>query len=417
MQQDSSGYPDCRPEFYQAFNEAIRTGTKDGAIRIETPLIGLRKSEIVTLGLELGAPFDLTWSCYSRVDQACGVCESCVLRLRAFASGGRSRSDSVPFAGPMQEVDYAPPKQEVKARARELLRVSSAPEAYIMKRFLTVLTLFAMLTSLCAVQVFAQATGTIKGFAKDENGKPITDATVELDNIENGAKQTLKVNSKGEYFSAGIAAGTYNAILIDKDGKRIDAFGKVPIAAGQETTVNFDLKKDKAGGPTPEELKKIEEAKASNENIKNLNVILAQARDLEKAGNYDQAIAMLQPAAEKNPTAGPVMGATWAMPIRAPRNIPRRLRPTTRPSRLSRTTVATSAVWRTPTPSQVKMTRRSSSTTPPPRPSPPTLPCTSLMKAPFLPTRSTRRRRLRHSTNPSRQIRTGLKPTTTKAKT
>src|SRR5205807_1908068 len=73
VQQDSSGYPDCRPEFYEAFNQAIRTGTKDGAIRIETPLIGLRKSEIVTLGLELGAPFDLTWSCYSRADQACGV--------------------------------------------------------------------------------------------------------------------------------------------------------------------------------------------------------------------------------------------------------------------------------------------------------------------------------------------------------
>jgi 7-cyano-7-deazaguanine synthase len=88
VQQDSSGYPDCRPEFYQAFNQAIRTGTKDGAIQIETPLIGLRKSQIVTLGLELGAPFDLTWSCYSRVDQACGVCESCVLRLRAFAAAG-----------------------------------------------------------------------------------------------------------------------------------------------------------------------------------------------------------------------------------------------------------------------------------------------------------------------------------------
>ena len=86
VQQDSSGYPDCRPEFYEAFNDAIRAGTKDGTIRVETPLIGLRKSEIVTRGLELGAPFDLTWSCYSRVDQACGVCESCVLRLRAFAA-------------------------------------------------------------------------------------------------------------------------------------------------------------------------------------------------------------------------------------------------------------------------------------------------------------------------------------------
>jgi 7-cyano-7-deazaguanine synthase len=86
VQQDSSGYPDCRPEFYRAFNEVIRTGTKEGRIRIETPLIALRKSEIVTRGLELGAPFDLTWSCYSRDDQACGVCDSCVLRLRAFAA-------------------------------------------------------------------------------------------------------------------------------------------------------------------------------------------------------------------------------------------------------------------------------------------------------------------------------------------
>jgi len=99
VQQDSSGYPDCRPEFYEAFNQAIRTGTKDGAIRIETPLIGLRKSEIVTLGLELGAPFDLTWSCYSRVDQACGVCESCVLRLRAFKTAGAR--DPIPYLSPI----------------------------------------------------------------------------------------------------------------------------------------------------------------------------------------------------------------------------------------------------------------------------------------------------------------------------
>ena len=98
VQQDSSGYPDCRPEFYRAFNEAIRTGTKDGAIRIETPLIGLRKHEIVTLGLELSAPFDLTWSCYSRVDQACGICESCVLRLRAFAAVGAH--DPIPYLAP-----------------------------------------------------------------------------------------------------------------------------------------------------------------------------------------------------------------------------------------------------------------------------------------------------------------------------
>jgi 7-cyano-7-deazaguanine synthase len=95
VQQDSSGYPDCRPEFYRAFNEAVRTGTKEGRIRVETPLIALRKSQIVMRGLELGAPFDLTWSCYSRDDQACGVCDSCVLRLRAFAAAGAV--DPIPY--------------------------------------------------------------------------------------------------------------------------------------------------------------------------------------------------------------------------------------------------------------------------------------------------------------------------------
>jgi len=98
VQQDSSGYPDCRPEFYAAFNEAVRTGTKEGTIRIETPLIALRKSEIVRLGLELGAPFHLTWSCYRREDQACGTCDSCVLRMRAFAAAGAS--DPIPYLSP-----------------------------------------------------------------------------------------------------------------------------------------------------------------------------------------------------------------------------------------------------------------------------------------------------------------------------
>lgn len=88
VEQDSSGYPDCRPAYYQAFNQLIRTGTREGRIEVVTPLIGLRKHEIVRLGLELGAPFDLTWSCYSREDRACGACESCVLRLRAFREAG-----------------------------------------------------------------------------------------------------------------------------------------------------------------------------------------------------------------------------------------------------------------------------------------------------------------------------------------
>ena len=95
VEQDSSGYPDCRPAYYEAFNSVIRAGTKEGKIEIVTPLIALRKHEIVRLGLELGAPFDLTWSCYSREDRACGVCDSCVLRLRAFEQAGAR--DPIPY--------------------------------------------------------------------------------------------------------------------------------------------------------------------------------------------------------------------------------------------------------------------------------------------------------------------------------
>ncbi len=102
VEQDSSGYPDCRPAYYHAFNQVIRAGTKEGGIEIVTPLIALRKAEIVRLGLELGAPFDLTWSCYSREDRACGVCDSCVLRLRAFHEA--DAVDPLPYVSLAQTV-------------------------------------------------------------------------------------------------------------------------------------------------------------------------------------------------------------------------------------------------------------------------------------------------------------------------
>jgi 7-cyano-7-deazaguanine synthase len=94
--QDSSGYPDCRPEYYEAFNQVIRVGTKAADIAIATPLIALRKAEIIRRGLELGAPLELTWSCYTEEREACGVCDSCVLRLRAFEAAGAK--DPLPYA-------------------------------------------------------------------------------------------------------------------------------------------------------------------------------------------------------------------------------------------------------------------------------------------------------------------------------
>ena len=95
--EDSSGYPDCRPEFYEAFNRVIEIGTKpETRIEIITPVIQLRKSEIIKRGVELGAPLHLSWSCYKSEDLACGECDSCALRLRGFREAGMT--DPIPYA-------------------------------------------------------------------------------------------------------------------------------------------------------------------------------------------------------------------------------------------------------------------------------------------------------------------------------
>jgi 7-cyano-7-deazaguanine synthase len=87
--EDSSGYPDCRPEYYRVFQQLVREGTRpETHIEIVTPVIDMRKWEIVKRGMELGAPLDRTWSCYQFEDAACGACDSCRLRLSAFAKAG-----------------------------------------------------------------------------------------------------------------------------------------------------------------------------------------------------------------------------------------------------------------------------------------------------------------------------------------
>ncbi|MFY9730098.1 MAG: 7-cyano-7-deazaguanine synthase QueC [Candidatus Acidiferrales bacterium] len=98
--EDSSGYPDCRPEYYRAFENVIREGTRpEMRIEIMTPVIAMRKSEIVRRGVELGAPLERTWSCYQFEDEACGVCDSCRLRLRAFAEAGEADRIAYRVAG------------------------------------------------------------------------------------------------------------------------------------------------------------------------------------------------------------------------------------------------------------------------------------------------------------------------------
>ena len=97
VEEDSSGYPDCRPEFYAAFQRAIDNGTRpETRVEIKTPVIHLRKTEIIRRGFELGAPLELTWSCYQAEERACGRCDSCALRLRAFREAGAV--DPIPYA-------------------------------------------------------------------------------------------------------------------------------------------------------------------------------------------------------------------------------------------------------------------------------------------------------------------------------
>jgi len=96
VEEDSSGYPDCRKKFFDAFSQLIKLGTRpEPTMEIMTPLIRSTKKEIVLRGLELGAPLELTWSCYQSEDLACGCCDSCLLRLRGFQEAGVA--DPIPY--------------------------------------------------------------------------------------------------------------------------------------------------------------------------------------------------------------------------------------------------------------------------------------------------------------------------------
>jgi len=165
------------------------------------------------------------------------------------------------------------------------------------------LTAVALLTAVmyCAAPIWAQTTGIVKGYAKDQAGKPIAGATIDYVDTDTGRKFTLKTNGKGEYLSIGVMPGTYEATLL-VDGKAVDKFQNIPVTPGDEKVVNFDLAKDQSAGISEEQKKKQEAAEKENQKIKGLNAQLAQARELEKAGNYDQAITILQQATQSDPS-------------------------------------------------------------------------------------------------------------------
>lgn len=168
-----------------------------------------------------------------------------------------------------------------------------------MKKHICLVLLVVFALSLSTIPLGAQATGAVKGVVKDPSGKPIEGATIELTSGESGKKYDLKTNSKGEYSSIGIIAGTYDFTLI-KDGQPIDKVAKVPVSPGEEArVVDFNLKQ--APGMTEEQKKQVEAAQKHNEKVKTLNASLTQAKSLEAAGNWDEAVNVLQQATQVDP--------------------------------------------------------------------------------------------------------------------
>jgi tetratricopeptide (TPR) repeat protein len=155
------------------------------------------------------------------------------------------------------------------------------------------------LVGMCAAPVWAQMEGAIRGVCKDQEGKPMNGATVIVQDAQTGRKYTLKCNN-GEYFSIGINIGTYKATLM-VNGNPVDEHNNIPIGAGQEQRVDFDLLKERGSGLTEEQKAKIAAAQKENDKIKNLNATLKQAKELEGQGNFEQAVTILQQASQIDP--------------------------------------------------------------------------------------------------------------------
>ena len=169
-----------------------------------------------------------------------------------------------------------------------------------MKKLISFVTLVALLLGMSIVPLWAQ-TGAVRGVVKDASGKPMDGATVELVDSDTGKKVDLKTNSKGEFSSVGISSGTYDVSLL-KDGKLLYKATNVKITAGAEPDIlNLDLSQQRGAGMGEEQKKQAEVVQEHNEKVKALNASLAQAKQLEGEGKYDEAVTVLQQATQVDP--------------------------------------------------------------------------------------------------------------------
>jgi tetratricopeptide (TPR) repeat protein len=178
-----------------------------------------------------------------------------------------------------------------------------------MKQRLLIVMLVVAVATLCVSPVSAQATGTVKGTAKNMDGTPIAGANVEWANTDNGRKYNLKTNKKGEYFSLGIEPGKYK-VTLTQDGKQLDQVGNFPVGL-DEAVLDFDLKKSQAEaaqqkGISPEQLKQMQEAQAKNakevDTVKSLNEKLAAANQAMQTGDFESAVTTLNQATQIDPS-------------------------------------------------------------------------------------------------------------------
>jgi tetratricopeptide (TPR) repeat protein len=193
-------------------------------------------------------------------------------------------------------------------RKADLAGLEDSREAEMKHRF-TIFMLAMLVAALCVPPAWTQATATVKGVAKDQQGNPIAGATVEFANQETGQKYNIKTNKKGEYFSLGVAPGKYKVSLVN-NGQVLFYFNGVAITlANEENEVNFDLQKEAASAKqrgqqqmSPEQKAQMEKAQKENATVKQLNEKLATATQLTQAGNFDQAIAVLKEATQIDPS-------------------------------------------------------------------------------------------------------------------